>query len=75
MKITARQLLEVRGNAMSRWHSMPVESSLPGSADYLTSDQRVAISWLEACIDFLHANAGGPNVDVELEVGIEEAVE
>jgi hypothetical protein len=75
MKITPRQLLEVRGNAMSRWHLMPVETSLPGSSDYLTSEQRVTIAWLETCIQFLHANAGCPNIEVETEVGIEEAVE
>jgi hypothetical protein len=75
MKLTPRQLLEIRGNAMSRWHSMPVETSLPGSADYLTSDQRVTIAWMEACTQFLHANAGGPNVGVDIEVGIEENVE
>jgi hypothetical protein len=74
MHVTAKQLLEIRGRAMARWHSIPAEAMLPGSAEFLTADQRITISWLEACAEFLHARAGGPNLEVDLDIGIEDEV-
>jgi hypothetical protein len=75
MKLTPSDLLYLRKRTLARWMEVPNEGRLPGRNDFLTTEERTSIAWLEACMEFLHVREGGPVVHVELDTEPHEPVE
>lgn len=69
MKITPRDLLELRGSAIKNWSDTSPESILLEDGSNPDETGFVAMSWLKACIAFLHAKTG---VDVTIDTQTSE---
>jgi hypothetical protein len=75
LRLTENELLILRSQVLSSWHEIPAEACLPGTATPLTADIRVAASWLNACISFLHSRSLAENVVVALDIPSDTTLE
>lgn len=61
LKLTAHEISLLRSSAISIEAALPLNASLPGSRYNLTESERVAVAWVQACLDFIYRLDGDTN--------------
>jgi len=67
MNITKKDLIQLQFRAKVYWAEIPLEAKLPGETNELTASERLAVSWLEACMELLKNKGTIAQQEVTLE--------